>query len=167
VGTDFFGLRTVPGRVVEGPWATVLSEAAGQTVRLVRADTPGAGSDVEPVTLLGDASVRRLATLADAPVDRRRFRMLLGFDGAPAHAEDGWRGRRLTVGEAVLEIGGPVPRCAATTRHPDRGERDLPVVRLIRQYRGLDEEAGGVPFGVYATVVQPGRVRVGDELRLT
>ena len=72
------------------------------------------------------------------------------------------------VGAAEIRIGGPVPRCAATTRDPDRGVRDLPAVQVIRAYRGLRDTffGPGVPFGVYADVVTPGRVRVGDSLQL-
>jgi uncharacterized protein len=57
-----------------------------------------------------------------------------------------------------------VPRCAATTRDPGRGARDLPTVRMIRSYRGVREnEFGrGVNFGVYADVVAEGVVRVDD-----
>ena len=87
--------------------------------------------------------------------------MLLDLDGCAEHEEDTWDGRRLRVGEAVLRVGGPVPRCAATTRHPESGVRDLDTLRLIKGYRGVrDGEA--IDFGVYALVEEPGRVRVGD-----
>jgi uncharacterized protein len=164
---DFYGERKVAGIVVEGPWNAVLSEAAGEPVRLVRADDLGAGHDEHPVTLLGEESVTELARQSGAgPVDARRFRMLIGFSGLSAHVEDSWRGRTVEVGEAVVRVGGPVPRCAATTRDPDRGARDLPTVRMIRSYRGVQVNAfgRGVNFGVYADVVREGVVRVGDPL---
>jgi uncharacterized protein YcbX len=86
--------------------------------------------------------------------------MLFTVAGCAEHEEDGWDGRLLRVGEAVLRVGGPVPRCAVTTRDPDTGERDLDVLRLITSYRGVrDGEA--IDFGVYGTVEQPGRVRLG------
>jgi uncharacterized protein len=78
------------------------------------------------------------------------------------------RGRLAAVGAAEIRIGGPVPRCAATTRDPDRGVRDLPAVQVIRAYRGLRDTffGPGAPFGVYADVVTPGRVRVGANMPL-
>ncbi|MEV4420609.1 MOSC domain-containing protein [Patulibacter sp. NPDC049589] len=169
VDVDMFGLRRSPGRVVEGPWSALLSDRAGRAVRLVRTDGPGDGSDVHPVTFLGDATVDHLAREAGlATVDARRFRMLFAIGGSPAHAEDGWEGRRVRVGDAVVEVGGPVPRCAGVTRHPDGGDRDVPVVRMIKAYRGLqDTELGpGVALGVYGRVIRPGRVRVGDAVEL-
>jgi hypothetical protein len=53
-------------------------------------------------------------------------------------------------------------------RDPDRGVRGLPAVQVIRAYRGLRDTlfGPGVPFGVYADVVTPGRVGVGDSLQL-
>ena len=82
--------------------------------------------------------------------------MLFDLDGCDEHEEDTWDGRRLRVGEAVLRVGGPVPRCAVTTRDPDSGERDLDTLRLIKGYRGVrDGEA--IDFGVYAAVEQPGQ----------
>lgn len=156
----------VPGRLVEGPWSALLSERAGSPLRLLRATGPHLGSDVHPVTLLGDSSVSAVAGAAGVEaLDPRRFRMTLGFDGAPPFAEDTWAGRSVRVGEAVLEVGGPVPRCAATQRDPDSGASDAPVLKALTDLRGVQpSELGerGVNLGVYARVLRGGRVRVGD-----
>lgn len=164
---DFYGFRPVPGRLVEGPWAELLSELAGRPLRLVQAAEPGDGSDVHPVTLMGSASVAALAAHAGLPeIDGRRFRMLIELDGLEPFEEDTWKGRRLRVGTAELVGGDPVLRCAATTRNPDSGDRDAPIVKLVRAMRGMvDTELGrGVPFGVFATVAREGVVCVGDRL---
>jgi uncharacterized protein YcbX len=156
------GTIDVTGRVVEGPWEAPLSQLAGHPVRLVRADRVGAGLN-EPVTLVSDGSLARLAEEAGLDeVDARRFRMLFQLEGCEPHEEDTWDGRLFAIGEAVVRVGGPVDRCAVTTRDPDTGERDLDTLRLIRRYRGRRESDGAVLFGVYATVARAGRVRVGD-----
>lgn len=157
---DFHGGQVEPGRVVEGEWNDLLSALAGYDVRIVRPEEHGRIRE-DPVTLVSLASVARLEREAGERVDPRRFRMLFDLDGCAEHEEDTWDGQRLRVGEAVLRVGGPVPRCAVTTRDPDSGERDLDTLRLIKGYRGVrDGEA--IDFGVYAAVEQPGRVRVGD-----
>ncbi len=70
-------------------------------------------------------------------MDGRRFRMLLAPAGCSEHEEHGWGDRLVRVGWAVLCVGGPVARCAATNRHPDRGERDLDRLRVrTLRYRG-------------------------------
>ena len=150
------------GRVVEGPWEESLSELAGHPVRLVRDDVDGSGL-TEPVTLVSDGSLTRLAKEAGRPeIDSRRFRMLFDLAGCAEHEEDTWDGRLLSIGEAVVRVRGPVDRCAVTTRDPDTGERDLDTLRLIRNYRGQRAADGAILFGVYGQVVEGGRVRVGD-----
>jgi uncharacterized protein len=157
---DFHHGQIEPGRVVEGEWNDLLSTLAGHDVRIVRPEEPGRVR-ADPVTLVSRASVGRLEREAGASVDPRRFRMLFDLEGCSEHEEDTWNGRRLRVGDAVLRMGGPIPRCAVTTRDPDTGERDLDTLRLIKNYRGVSEEKT-IDFGVYAAVEEPGRVRVGD-----
>ena len=165
--TDFYGLRDVPGHVAAG-WSELFSDIAGRPVRLVLGAT--GAFDVAGVTLLGTASTEGLATgNATAPIDARRFRMNVEISGGSPHDEDTWEGRELRVGEVVLRVGGPVKRCAATTRNPDNGEIDLQTLKLIGNLRGRQEtpEWGkGFYFGVYAEATTPGRINVGDEVVL-
>jgi uncharacterized protein YcbX len=163
VSTGFWGERVVRGEVVRGPWAEALSAYAGKPLRIVRAEGPPA-FDVHPVTLVSDGSLAALAAHAGREsVDGRRFRMLIDLAGCEAHEEDSWIGRRVRVGEAVLRIPGPVPRCVVTTQDPATGVRDFDTLRTIKGYRGV-REGKKLDFGVYGDVEQPGRVRVGDSL---
>ena len=160
VTTNFWG-RRVSGRLVVGPWADALSDYAATRLQLVRTDEPGAGCDVHVGTLLARASCERLGAELGAEVDGRRFRMLFELDGAGAHEEDSWD--RVRIGDAVVRVAGPVPRCAVTTQDPDSGVRTLDTLAGIKSYRGLS--AGGkLDFGVYFDVEEPGLVRVGDRV---
>ena len=165
---NFFAFKEVRGRLCPGPWDAVLSERAGRPLRLVEAAEPGGAHDVEPLTLLGEASLERLSRQAGVAVDGRRFRMLIEFDGAEPHAEDAWLGRPLRIGGVEALGGGPVQRCAGTTRHPETGDVDLRTLQLIGDYRGRQDSVfgPGFNFGVYARVVTPGAIAVGDELEL-
>jgi uncharacterized protein YcbX len=165
VSTDFWGKRQVLGRVVVGPLAEALSAYAGRRLRLVKTDQPGGGYDVHVATVVSQASVdelgRRAGTTGDP--DGRRFRMLFTLAGCEPHEEDAWIGRRIEIGEAVVRIPGPVPRCVVTTQDPETGIRDLDTLRIVKSYRG-DRDSREVNFGVYADVEEPGRVRVGDSV---
>ncbi len=159
------GGREQRARLVPGPWDERLSALGGREVRLARVERDGAAM-VAPVTLVSSASVARLAREAGVEhVDARRFRPLFELAGCDEHEEELWAGRRLAVGEAAVEVGGPVERCAVTTRDPDTGERDLDALRLIKAYRGQGEN-GEIFFARYAWVVDPGEVRVGDSVEL-
>jgi uncharacterized protein YcbX len=168
--TSFFG-RPVAGRLVEGPWSEALSELAGRQLRLVRTEHLGHGADRGSragVSLVGTASLEALASAASVDeVDGRRFRMLFGVDGIPAHAEDGWIGRRVRIGDAVVRPHGNVGRCAVTTQNPDSGVPDLDTLRLLGGYRGDIETSEPLPFGIWGEVDEPGRVRLGDPVELS
>ncbi|MBA2515678.1 MAG: MOSC N-terminal beta barrel domain-containing protein [Solirubrobacterales bacterium] len=88
--------------------------------------------------------------------DRRRFRSNVLLDG---EGEDGLVGRKVTLGDAVIDVGDRIERCVMTTRpQPDGIERDLQVMRTIARERDARLAVGGL-------VAQPGVVRVGDTLR--
>jgi uncharacterized protein YcbX len=158
------GDRTVPSQIVEGLWTDPLSRLAGKPVRIARPERPGIAQE-KPLTLVSEESVERLGRQAGHAVDGRRFRMLFTVRGCRAHEEDEWEGRLVRLGATVIRVGGPVSRCALTTRSPDTGVRDLDTLKLIKSYRGV-RDGDAIDFGVYAQVEEPGRVRVGDPVEL-
>ena len=156
--------RTGVGHLVEGPWAEALSDFAGRTIHLVRCDRPGGTRSGNPTSLVSDGSLAELARRVGVErVDARRFRMLIGIEGAAAHEEDTWVGRRIAIGDAILEITKPDARCAITTHDPDTGIRDLDTLRTLVAYRGL-RDGKHADFGVLGDVARPGRIRIGDEV---
>ena len=79
------------------------------------------------------------------------------------HQEDEWLGREVRIGGAVVRVTKRDPRCVITTQDPDTGKRDFPTLHVIKAYRGVRD--GHLDFGIYANVVAPGRVAIGDEVR--
>jgi len=161
-------LRASP---VLGAFSGALSEHCGRPLRLFAAPPERPGVDrgrLGAVTLLSVASLEALREQAGErePVDARRFRMTFGVEGLEAHEEDGWVDGRVHVGDAVVEVLGHVGRCAATTRRPDTGEVDFPTLHHLAAYRNEVPATERLPFGVYARVLQPGRVRLGDTVRV-
>jgi uncharacterized protein YcbX len=153
---DVYG-RSVRGHVVQGPWATALSKFVGRPLTLVERDDDQWATDIRPITIISQASLN----LIDG--DGRRFRMLLEFEGVDALQEETWRGRRVRAGDATLLITGPTPRCAVPSANPEVGLRDRNVLRELRAVRG-DHGSGMAWLGMYADVLTPGVVRVGDPI---
>jgi uncharacterized protein YcbX len=148
-----------------GPWSNAISTWAGRPVRLVEFAPDAAGPDRGPsVTLLSTAALTSLAAAGgDAtPLDPRRFRMTFGIDGVAPHAEDGWLGRRVRVGDAVVVPAGNVGRCAVTTHDPDTGLPSWDTLHVLQHTRGHLPTSEPLPFGVWAEVETGGTVRVGD-----
>lgn len=130
---------------------------------------PGTYYDVFPLMVMTTAALAALArALPEGNVDVRRFRPSLMIDtgdggadaSTPGHPEFDWRGRRATIGSATIEFGAPCPRCVMVTREINDA---IPADRTILRHivRDLDQN-----LGVYATVVAPGAVALGDALTL-
>lgn len=163
----FFG-RPRPAHAVAGPWSEALSAWSGKDLRLV-AMGRGDGADRGPTaTLLSTAALGELATVGGAAtaLDRRRFRMTFGIDGVPPYAEDGWLGRDVRIGGAVVRVAGNVGRCAVTTHDPDTGRASFDTLHVLQQTRGHLLSTEPLPFGVWADVVSAGPVAVADEVEI-
>jgi uncharacterized protein YcbX len=170
VETRFFS-QTRPALVLSGPFASALSQHAGQPLRLVApADGFSAidrGED-GAVSIISRASLLSLAHAAAVrEIDGRRFRMSIEVTGAGPHEEDAWIGRELTLGAARVRLRGHVGRCIVTSRNPETGHLDLPTLDLLRVYREGAETTEPLAFGVYGTVLEEGLVRVGDAVELS
>jgi uncharacterized protein YcbX len=167
VTTSFFG-RDVHGRLVVGPWSGALTSFVERELRLVQCVEAGAGVDRgrAPVSILSRGSLEAMREAAgiSEPIDPRRFRMLFGVDGIGPHEEDEWIGRRVHIGEALVAVGGHTGRCIVTSRHPETGVRNLPTLDVLAEYRDGVESTEPLPFGVWAEVVEPGRVALGDSV---
>jgi MOSC domain-containing protein len=165
IETVFFG-RPAPGRLVLGPWNAALSAWSALDLRLVMSDEVGAANDRGPdagVSIVSSASVEDLAREGGvAGLDARRFRMLFEVDGVAPYAEDGWIGRDVRIGDAVVRPRGNVGRCVVTTCDPATGERDFDTLGVLAAYRGDIGASEPLPLGVVGDVVTPGRVHVGD-----
>jgi uncharacterized protein YcbX len=179
VVTDFMS-HDVKGTVVEGPFGQALTDFAGKSLRLVAAHEVGAGSDRHPVTLASSASLEFLRTRRPEAhdVDHRRFRTLIEIGGCRPHEEDTWSGRRLQVGQAILDVLEPVPRCSVIRQDPNTGKRSFDALKELFAYRkGRDASAYGPPiqqpssehqilFGIYGVVRDAGDVWIGAEVVL-
>jgi uncharacterized protein len=118
--------------------------------------------DAAPLHILGEPSIAALAATVEDELDRRRFRanILVEPAGRRAFEEDTWIGRRLTIGEVMIEVVVNTERCAVTTFDPDTLEREPRVLKALATTR---ENL----FGVYARVLRPGWIATGDPIRPT
>lgn len=152
------------GRWIPGSGPSIheaLSSSLGAAVTLVpERDVPH--FDASPVHILSTASLAWLrARLPGSAIDERRFRPNIVVEAPGAGSlEQAWIGRTVRVGpQAVLRITAPCGRCGMTTF----AQAELPFDPLV--LRRLAQEAGEL-FGVYAEVVRPGPVALGQEVVL-
>lgn len=129
------------------------------------ADEPGFKSryDKSPIHLLTTASMARLKSLhPEGNPDPRRFRPNILVDLPPTDGsfpETEWIGRRLEIGELGLTIAEPCRRCGFTIIAQDGFDHDPGILRNLVRHNTHN-------MGVYCTVNRPGKVEIGDEMRL-
>jgi uncharacterized protein YcbX len=168
-GTEFVAELTDPN----GECYAVGTREADEAVRsylgrddvAVMAEEAISHFDDGPIHLMSSASLDWLAGAVEGvPVDERRLRpnLVLDVGRAGAFAEDAWVGRVLRIGDAgrgaVIEVREQTKRCVMTNAAQD----DLPYSSLPLKAVAVRD----LNLGVWASVVQPGLVRVGDAVVL-
>jgi uncharacterized protein YcbX len=144
--------------LVDGhPWrseeaAAAVARAAGEGAVLVSAN----GTrffDETPLLVATDGMAESFG------IDRRRLRPNVVVGGVEGMAERDWEGRLLRAGETVVRLDHLCERCVMTTFDPDSLAQDPDVLRRI------NAELGGLA-AINSSVVEPGRIRVGDPVAL-
>jgi MOSC domain-containing protein len=164
-----------PDEVVSGSQTGVTDEGRPLSTMPVALMAPGTFQDVAPITIMTTAA---LATMArhhpEGRWEQPRFRTNLvlevsgdAIDGGIV--ENDWIGRRLTIGSAVFEVTAPTPRCVMTTLPQGDLPRDRQILRTVARENRLEFAGFGIwaCLGVYASVVEPGEIAVGDPVSLT
>jgi uncharacterized protein YcbX len=152
-------LRTAEGRaVIEGFFQEFCGPELRGPPKVLHAEGHSF-SDVarKVVSIINLATLAELENAAGVPVHPLRFRANLYVEGWPAWHEFDLLGSEITIGSSArLKIVKRIVRCAATEVDPDTGIRDLAVPRLLMGAYGHAD------CGIYAEVIEGGRIAIGD-----
>lgn len=135
--------------------AQYLNIANEDTPRLVQAKSLGY-VDAQPVSILNMASHRALEKVLGLSLEPERFRMNFWIEGAQAWEETQWLGKRIQIGNTILQVTDHVNRCKATHVNPNTGDADVKVLHALKNHFGHTH------MGVYATIEHGGPVQTGD-----
>lgn len=152
--------RSAEGRTAVEEWMTAFmaEEVRG---RLRFAEAPGhAFTDIaaKAISIISLASVAALSDRMGQYLDPLRFRANIYFSGGRPFQEFDWVGQEMLVGGARLKVFKRIVRCPATEVNPETAERDAKPPKALR------EHFGHMDMGVYAEVVEGGRIALGDSL---
>jgi uncharacterized protein YcbX len=157
-------IRIPDGRELAAGEPTIdhaLSDACGVPVTLARAEA-APYYDAAALHVLSDASVAWVrARLPGVALDERRFRpnLVVATECAEGLVEQEWIGRSIAIGDSVvIKAARPTVRCVMTTL--PQGELGAAPAVLTTINRGA-----AAALGIYAEVLRPGTLRIGDELR--
>ena len=138
-------------------WVSKISDPdRAMPSQVVRADRGMTDSRAPTVSIHSLASLESLSSLVGQPLDQRRFRGNLWFDGPKAYEEFDWVGQKLRIGEVELEIVDRIERCMATTVNPDTGQSDAPTLKTLNHHYDHQD------FGVFGIVTKGGQIAVDD-----
>ncbi|AIQ75250.1 MULTISPECIES: MOSC domain-containing protein [Paenibacillus] len=116
--------------------------------------------DGASILLITDASLKKLEATWGHSLDPRRFRgnfvIALNDDSL---FEGDWIGRRLNIGDAQLQVDSFCERCVVITMDPDSLQKDPVLLKKLHKEFDLH-------FGVYASVIKTGQIRIGDKVEL-
>ena len=157
------------GVVVAGPggsWAVgdpaldaELSAAMGVGVR-VAAEAGVSHQDAGAVSIVGSATLRWCAQQWDIDADPRRLRSNVVFRSDEPFIEETWIGHALQIGSATLRVVERVPRCRMIDIAQDGTS---PADRWLKRLAAERD----MNLAVYADVVRPGLVTIGDAITVT
>ena len=112
------------------------------------------------VSIINLNTINELEKNIGKNINPSRFRANFLIDKGNPWEEFNWIGKKVSVGECVLEIFKKTQRCAATNVNPENAIRDINIPNEINTHYGhLD-------LGVYARVVKTGLVSISDKLHI-
>jgi uncharacterized protein len=143
-----------------------------EVLHLGDASPAGTFFDFAPLHVLTTSTLDRIAELSPrGAVELERYRPNVVIrTAAPGFAENDWTGRELRVGRALaIRVMARSPRCAIPTLEHGGLPRDVDALRVPAAHNRISPFDGLGPqpcAGVYAQVLRPGRIQVGDVVRL-
>jgi uncharacterized protein YcbX len=161
--------RAVPEAVLRNG---IRAQVPARLIEIGAAAPPGTFVDFAPMHLITTSTLDRIAELSPyrrAHLERYRPNVVIRT-GAGGFTENDWLGRDLHVGdELVLRVIARTPRCAVPTLAHGDLPRDAEALRVLARHnrvRPLPDSDPEPCAGVYAVVLNPGRICTGDPVRV-
>ena len=150
-------VRTPSGTSFDATDPALAAELFSAGARIVRQDR--GVFDAFPLSLVSTQSIEGLEESVQRELHVSRFRpniLMRATNGGP-FVEDSFVGAILRIGELRMRVDKRDGRCVVITIDPATGDRNPEVLRAVAA------EREGC-FGVYGSVVEPGRVAIGDAI---
>jgi hypothetical protein len=160
--------RAVPEEVLRDGISALVRVETGH---IGGASPGGTFVDFAPLHVITTSTLDRIAALSPrgtVELERYRPNVVIRTE-APGFAENDWAGRDLRIGrDLVIRVIARTPRCAIPTLEHGDLPRDADALRVPAAHNRISAMEDFAPqpcAGVYAQVISPGRVGLGDVAR--
>jgi len=160
--------RAVPEAVLR---SGITTDVEAEIIEIGAGSPPGTFVDFAPLHLLTTSTLDRIAELSPGHrADAERYRPNVVIrTSAVGFTENDWAGQQVRIGaDLVLRVIALTPRCAVPTLAHGGLPRSAEALRVLARHNRVVPMDGMGPepcAGVYAQVLRPGRISVGDPVR--
>ena len=132
-----------------------------QSARIIRLQDRGfTDTDFASISINSHASLRALSEKIGLQLSPLRWRGNIWLDDLEPWAEHSWVGQQFRIGSVLFEGVEPIVRCLATTANPKTGEQDADTLGA------LNDSWNHQNFGLYARIIESGKISIEDTLEL-
>jgi uncharacterized protein YcbX len=132
-----------------------------QSARIIRLQGRGfTDTDFASISINSHASLRALSEKIGLQLSPLRWRGNIWLDDLEPWTEHSWVGQQFRIGSVLFEGVEPVVRCLATTANPQTGKQDADTLGALND--GWNHQN----FGLYARIIESGKISIEDTLEL-
>ena len=110
------------------------------------------------ISLLNNKSIQDFQNKIGIKIESSRFRGNICIDGIEPWAEQDWVGKVIKINDISFRVEKKIPRCIAINLKPGSDDNSLNLLQFLKKtYNHFD-------MGIYLTVLENGKINIGDKI---
>ncbi len=110
------------------------------------------------ISLLNNKSIQDFQNKIGIKIESSRFRGNICIDGIEPWAEQDWVGKVIKINDISFRVEKKIPRCVAINLKPGSDDNSLNLLQFLKKtYNHFD-------MGIYLTVLENGKINIGDKI---
>ena len=115
---------------------------------------------INSVSLLNIQSINDFQKKIDQKIEISRFRGNICIDGIKPWIEREWLGKIIKINNVSFKVEKNIPRCVAINLKPTTDDNSLNLLQSLKKTYDHSE------MGIYLTVLEDGKINLGDKLEV-
>ena len=124
-------------------------------------DTSHSNKVFNSMSLINLNSIKDFEKKINEKIQIQRFRANFYVDGIEAWEERNWVGKIIKINNIAFKVEKNIPRCVAINLKPKTDDNSLNLLQSLKKtYNHFD-------MGIYLSVLEDGKINVGDKIQLS